>query len=81
MHLSAYLSLYQSRLTTKNVIYVKQLLNILKQIQTFMQKITTDSCLNSNAFLHRCKIDNINMFKLDRYLKDSMIAKKVPYLH
>ncbi|KAJ1655704.1 ATP-dependent DNA helicase chl1 [Dispira simplex] len=90
--LTAYFQKYKNRLSGGNVIYVRQLLSLLKALRKYLNSggnrrisltpATNDtkepSCmLTTNDLLHELKIDNINLFQLQRFMQQSEIAKKL----
>ncbi|XP_040201179.1 ATP-dependent DNA helicase DDX11 isoform X2 [Rana temporaria] len=87
--LAQYMERYRSRLKAKNLMYIKQILFLLekfvgalggsvKQNPNF-QKIPQDgTTLKSiNDFLFYSQVDNINLFKVQRYCVRSMISRKL----
>ncbi|XP_068596003.1 ATP-dependent DNA helicase DDX11 [Brachionichthys hirsutus] len=86
--LSQYADRYKSRLKAKNVMYVKQILFVIEGLVQVLggkvgrnpQSQTTQSgsdMLTINNFLFKAQIDNINLFKLQRYFEKSMISRKL----
>ncbi|XP_043943552.1 ATP-dependent DNA helicase DDX11 [Protopterus annectens] len=87
--LSQYMERYKNRLKAKNVMYIKQIIFILERfmqilggkpgqnpnIQCVSQSGTTLQSINDFLFL--AKIDNINLFKVQRYCEKSMISRKL----
>ncbi|XP_064417126.1 ATP-dependent DNA helicase DDX11 isoform X2 [Latimeria chalumnae] len=87
--LSQYMERYRSRLKAKNLMYIKQILFILENFvrvlggkvgqnpntQTVTQPGTELQSIND--FLFRTRIDNINLFKVQRYYEKSMISRKL----
>ncbi|KAM8751701.1 ATP-dependent DNA helicase DDX11 isoform 1-T1 [Acanthopagrus schlegelii] len=87
--LSQYADRYKSRLKAKNLMYIKQILFVIEglvrvlggkvgqnpQSQTTTQ--TGTEMLTINNFLFKAQIDNINLFKLQRYFEKSMISRKL----
>lgn len=87
--LAQYMERYRSRLKAKNLMYIKQILFLLekfvgalggnvKQNPNF-QKVPQDgTTLKSiNDFLFYSQVDNINLFKVQRYCVRSMISRKL----
>ncbi|KAM9311458.1 ATP-dependent DNA helicase DDX11 [Gastrophryne carolinensis] len=87
--LAQYMERYRSRLKAKNLMYIKQILFLLekfvgalggsvKQNPNF-QKVPQDgTTLKSiNDFLFYSQVDNINLFKVQRYCIRSMISRKL----
>ncbi|CAB4010317.1 ATP-dependent DNA helicase DDX11 isoform X1, partial [Paramuricea clavata] len=82
---------YKSRLKAKNLMYVKQILQVLSCLLACFDKSpqNTDGqqeeskqkadvkLLKINDFLFTTKMDNINLFKIKRYCERSMISKKL----
>ncbi|KAL8280650.1 hypothetical protein RQP46_006973 [Phenoliferia psychrophenolica] len=91
--LMTYLKKFSSRLTGANALYLKQLLVVLKGLATFADEWakpvgTTgesagkkkEAMLGVNEFVRGLKggaIDQINLLKLDTYLKNSKMANKI----
>ncbi|XP_041487787.1 ATP-dependent DNA helicase DDX11 isoform X1 [Microtus oregoni] len=84
-----YMERYRKRLKAKNLMYIKQILYLLekfvavlggniKQNPSTQSLPQTGSELKSiNDFLFQSQIDNINLFKVQRYLEKSMISRKL----
>ncbi|XP_028407125.1 ATP-dependent DNA helicase DDX11-like [Dendronephthya gigantea] len=80
---------YGSRLKAKNLMYVKQILQVLScllscfDVSSPSQGHHQGDCkadvrlLKINDFLFTTKMDNINLFKIKRYCERSMISKKL----
>ncbi|XP_076848870.1 ATP-dependent DNA helicase DDX11 isoform X2 [Brachyhypopomus gauderio] len=86
--LTQYCERYRSRLKAKNLMYIKQILFVLEGlVRTLGGKVgrnpvtqTTQSgteLLTINDFLFRAQIDNINLFKVQRYFEKSLISRKL----
>ncbi|XP_035381632.1 ATP-dependent DNA helicase DDX11 [Electrophorus electricus] len=86
--LMQYCERYRSRLKAKNLMYIKQILFVLEGlVRTLGGKVglnpvaqSTQSgteLLTINDFLFRAQIDNINLFKVQRYFEKSMISRKL----
>ncbi|KAI8976239.1 helicase C-terminal domain-containing protein [Pilobolus umbonatus] len=76
--LNLYLEKYKTRLLGKNVVYIQQIMRIIKIL--ILQLIggdITDSVLRVNDFVHNAAIDHINMFKIKHYLEESQLARKL----
>uniref|UniRef100_A0A671KGY9 ATP-dependent DNA helicase DDX11 n=1 Tax=Sinocyclocheilus anshuiensis TaxID=1608454 RepID=A0A671KGY9_9TELE len=85
--LSQYCERYRSRLKAKNLMYIKQILFVLEGlVRTLGGKVgqnpNTQSCqpgselLTINDFLFKAQVDNINLFKVQKYFEKSMISHK-----
>ncbi|KAF7721013.1 DEAD H (Asp-Glu-Ala-Asp His) box helicase 11, partial [Apophysomyces ossiformis] len=75
-----YLRKYQSRLLGKNITYIKQVITITKALLGTLEPTSgekKDRVLRVNEFVHSTKIDHFNMFKIEKYLKDSKLARKL----
>ncbi|KAI9017958.1 helicase C-terminal domain-containing protein [Phycomyces nitens] len=75
-----YIQRYKSRLSGKNVSYIRQIIQIVKAfigILTPQENKKKDLILGVNEFLHLLGIDHFNMFKIERYLKESNLARKL----
>ncbi|CAO3634796.1 unnamed protein product [Mucor hiemalis] len=79
--LNLYIKKYRTRLLGKNVVYIKQIMNIIKILMKHLQPTDPaerkDNVLNVNEFLHETSIDHINMFKIKGYLEISGLARKL----
>ncbi|KAG9290759.1 hypothetical protein G9A89_011722 [Geosiphon pyriformis] len=86
---SKYLERYKRRLTGKNIIYIRLILSILDTLSRFLnglarsceekkfQKDCYQEVKMANDFIHELKIDNMNIFKIQKYLKRSHLARKL----
>ncbi|XP_055452978.1 ATP-dependent DNA helicase DDX11 isoform X3 [Psammomys obesus] len=84
-----YMERYGKRLKAKNLMYIKQILYLLekfvavlggnvKQNPSTQSLPQTGSELKSiNDFLFQSQVDNINLFKVQRYLEKSMVSRKL----
>lgn len=78
--LAMYLERYRSRLLGKNVAYIKQVMVIVKALIRILQPKPDqkkDRVLGVNEFVHLLNIDHMNMFKIEKYLKESRLAQKL----
>ncbi|XP_059916105.1 ATP-dependent DNA helicase DDX11 isoform X2 [Gadus macrocephalus] len=86
--LRQYSERYKSRLKAKNLMYIRQILFVLEGLVQVLggkvgqnpQSQTTQpgtQLLTINDFLFKAQIDNINLFKLQRYFEKSMICRKL----
>lgn len=83
--LNEYFSRYRSRMNTKNVMYVKQILFVLRSFMTLLdgkkakeeaREVASDMFM-VHVFLVVAGISNMNLFKIQRYLERSKIALKL----
>ncbi|XP_027015139.1 ATP-dependent DNA helicase DDX11 isoform X2 [Tachysurus fulvidraco] len=86
--LSQYCERYRSRLKAKNLMYIKQILFVLEGLvrtlggKAGMNPVAQSTqpgteLLTINDFLFRAQIDNINLFKVQRYFEKSLISRKL----
>ncbi|XP_075945141.1 ATP-dependent DNA helicase DDX11 [Anarhichas minor] len=86
--LTQYADRYKSRLKAKNLMYIKQILFVIEGLVRVLggkvgqnpqsQTTQTGTELHTiNNFLFKAQIDNINLFKLQRYFEKSMINRKL----
>ncbi|TPX61643.1 hypothetical protein PhCBS80983_g00940 [Powellomyces hirtus] len=83
--LQRYLLRYQKRLKGKNVIYIRQILLLLNALKNSLATTATDphplasksTIKMVNDFVHELDIDNVNLFKIGRYLSESRLAQKL----
>ncbi|PNI15785.1 LOW QUALITY PROTEIN: DDX11 isoform 1, partial [Pan troglodytes] len=84
-----YMERYGKRLKAKNLMYLKQILYLLEKFVAVLggnikQNPNTQSLSQTgtelktiNDFLFQSRIDNINLFKVQRYCEKSMISRKL----
>ncbi|XP_052048411.1 ATP-dependent DNA helicase DDX11 isoform X1 [Apodemus sylvaticus] len=84
-----YMERYGKRLKAKNLMYIKQILYLLEKFVAVLGGNTkqnpstqilpqTGSELKSiNDFLFQSQVDNINLFKVQRYLEKSALSRKL----
>ncbi|NXT85217.1 DDX11 helicase, partial [Zapornia atra] len=87
--LQQYMERYRKRLKAKNLMYIKQILYLLERFVAMLggnvnqnpgcQAVSqTGTVLKSiNDFLFQGQIDNINLFKVQRYCEKSLISRKL----
>eukprot|EP00075_Anas_platyrhynchos_P034638 XP_027323891.1 ATP-dependent DNA helicase DDX11 isoform X1 [Anas platyrhynchos] len=87
--LQQYMERYRKRLKAKNLMYIKQILYLLERFVAMLggnvnqnpscQAVSqTGTVLKSiNDFLFQSQIDNINLFKVQRYCERSLISRKL----
>ncbi|XP_036029593.1 ATP-dependent DNA helicase DDX11 [Onychomys torridus] len=84
-----YMERYRKRLKAKNLMYIKQILYLLEKFVAVLggnvkQNPSTQSLLQTgselksiNDFPFQSQVDNINLFKVQRYLEKSMVSRKL----
>ncbi|XP_019371033.1 PREDICTED: ATP-dependent DNA helicase DDX11 isoform X2 [Gavialis gangeticus] len=84
-----YMERYRKRLKAKNLMYIKQILYLLERFVSVLggnvnQNPNTQSISQAgtelksiNDFLFQSQIDNINLFKVQRYCEKSLISRKL----
>ncbi|KAI0237636.1 ATP-dependent DNA helicase DDX11 [Lamellibrachia satsuma] len=87
--LSQYLERYLRRLKAKNLLYIRQIIFILNNLNKYLtgqsgtkgptpRKTKAETVIRAiNDFLFDTKLDNLNLFKLKRYCRKSQISKKL----
>ncbi|XP_042267345.1 ATP-dependent DNA helicase DDX11 [Thunnus maccoyii] len=86
--LTQYADRFRARLKAKNLMYIKQILFVIEGLVRVLggkvgqnpQSQTTPAgteMLTINNFLFKAQIDNINLFKLQKYFEKSMISRKL----
>ncbi|KAF3049496.1 ATP-dependent DNA helicase chl1 [Didymella keratinophila] len=80
--LTAYLQKFRNRLKGKNRVYVAQIIRVLDSIITYLQSIATnpkvsDGLVDMVSIMSGKGVDQINIFKLNAYLQESKLARKV----
>ncbi|KAJ8118188.1 hypothetical protein OPT61_g794 [Boeremia exigua] len=80
--LTAYLQKFRNRLKGKNRVYVAQIIRILDSIIVYLQSISMaskadDGLVDMVSIMSGKGVDQINIFKLNVYLQESKLARKV----
>lgn len=80
--ITVYLQKFRNRLKGKNRVYVAQIIRILDSIIVYLQSISTDSKASDGlvdmvSIMSGKGVDQINIFKLNAYLQESKLARKV----
>ncbi|ORY01038.1 helicase C-terminal domain-domain-containing protein [Clohesyomyces aquaticus] len=80
--LTVYLQKFRNRLKGKNRVYVAQTVRVLDSVASYLQLKSTepkvvDGVVNMGDLMSGKGVDQINMFKLNRYLQESRLARKV----
>lgn len=80
--LTIYLQKFRNKLKGKNRVYVAQTVRILDSIVAYLQSKNSDAKavddqVDMTALMSGKGVDQINLFKLNRYLQDSRLARKV----
>ena len=80
--LSIYLHKYRNRLKGKNRVYLTQLIRLLDSLSSSLQEIeyksrACDGILDVSELMTGKGVDQINLYKLMRYLGESKLARKV----
>jgi chromosome transmission fidelity protein 1 len=80
--LTTYLQKFRNRLKGKNRVYVAQIIRILDSIITYLQSVKSNSKVNDGlvdmvSIMSGKGVDQINIFKLNAYLQESKLARKV----
>ncbi|RKP08780.1 helicase C-terminal domain-containing protein, partial [Thamnocephalis sphaerospora] len=88
-HLTAYLNRYRTRLSVINATHVRELVVVIKALVAFLRRwrttggsagaraVKVPEMYTANTFLHELNVDDINMLELQRFLKESHLARKV----
>ncbi|GAB5589642.1 ATP-dependent DNA helicase chl1 [Umbelopsis nana] len=82
--ISQYLQRYKSRLLGKNIVYIKQIMTIIKAMIRLLENdaqqnksSNKEKILGVNEYVHELGIDHLNMFKIEKFLKESKLARKL----
>jgi chromosome transmission fidelity protein 1 len=75
--LAKYHEKYKKKLKGKNVMYVKQLMYVINLFAQYFSGPSASCMLSVNTFVDALKIDHINIFKLQNFIKESKIANKL----
>ncbi|KAJ1952013.1 ATP-dependent DNA helicase chl1, partial [Dipsacomyces acuminosporus] len=79
-----YFAKYWRRLKGSNAVYIRQTQALLKALSKYMQTLLanansteTTSVLSVNDFLQKAHADHINVYKIDKYLRESKLGRKL----
>ncbi|CCJ29870.1 unnamed protein product [Pneumocystis jirovecii] len=78
--INIYLSKFNKKLKGKNLVYIKQIIKLLKNISNFMEcknNIIGDIQVEQSEILFYGGGDQVNIYKLEKYMKNSGLARKV----
>lgn len=80
--LTIYLQKFRNRLKGKNRVYVAQIIRILDSITVYLRSISKNTKVNDGlvdmvSIMSGKGVDQINIFKLNAYLQESRLARKV----
>ncbi|KAF1973302.1 DNA repair helicase [Bimuria novae-zelandiae CBS 107.79] len=80
--LTIYLQKFRNKLKGKNRVYVAQILRLIDSIVAYLQakaseSKTSDGMVDTTALLTGKGLDQINVYKLNTYLQESRLARKV----
>ncbi|KAI8900050.1 helicase C-terminal domain-containing protein [Globomyces pollinis-pini] len=77
--LERYYDRYKTKFNGKTSLYIKQILNILKQLIIFSNdfKLNESKMLEVYAFVEAIKIDHLNLFKIVRFIVDVKLCNKL----
>ena len=82
--LQQYFDRYKTRLSGKNAMYIRQILFILAAFERFVKNaLTADDkyaftgIMKCSEFVDKLKIDHFNLFKIQKYLLGSRLARKL----
>lgn len=80
--LSVYLHKYRNRLKGKNRVYITQLVRLLDSLSSYLHDVASksqacDGILDVGELMTGKGVDQINLYKLMRYLGESKLARKV----
>lgn len=80
--LTVYLQRFRNKLKGKNRVYVAQILRLIDSIIAFLQMKasdpkTSDGVVDAATLLAGKGLDQINVYKLNTYLQESRLARKV----
>ncbi|KAK9468201.1 helicase C-terminal domain-containing protein [Lipomyces arxii] len=77
--LQVYLEKFKKKLNAGNKVYVAQILKLLAVLEVFLTgfKGQTGAEVSQNDVLQKSAVDTINVYKIERYLEKSKLARKV----
>ena len=79
--LRVYLQKFRNKLKGKNRVYVAQVLRLIESVSAYLEnkrisEQSTESIVNVSSLLAGKGVDQINFYKLIRYLQESKLARK-----
>jgi len=77
LQVTAYLERYSSRLTGRNLFYIGQIRRFLLCSKKFLVSNESSGMMSSTEFLFRLKLDNLNIFKIVRFLERTKLSRKL----
>ncbi|KAJ1731743.1 ATP-dependent DNA helicase chl1 [Coemansia biformis] len=81
-----YFKKYWQRLRGSNVVYIRQTIALLRALNKYLQRVADENrdshsqstaVISVNEFLQRANVDHINVYKIDRYLRESKLGRKL----
>ncbi|KAJ2837367.1 ATP-dependent DNA helicase chl1 [Coemansia erecta] len=79
-----YFKKYWQRLRGSNVVHIRRTIALLRALDKYMRAVKTEDggtpdvlVKGVNEFLHDAHADHINVFTIDRYLRESKIGRKL----
>lgn len=87
--IKTYLDSFQTRLASKNIIYLKIFLKIIKNLKNLIDikeidknsgndiKLNQDEIYTINDFIFKAEVDNIDFFKIKRYISVSKMIQRI----
>ncbi|KAJ6222187.1 hypothetical protein RDWZM_000732 [Blomia tropicalis] len=72
-----YLTKYYSRFNPTNLMYLKQLISILKNMINLMQQSKSNGTIDTLDFVLKLELGHINIYRLIKFIEDSHIASKL----
>ncbi|KAG5518111.1 hypothetical protein PMAC_003297 [Pneumocystis sp. 'macacae'] len=78
--INIYLSKFNKKLKGKNLVYIKQIMKLLENISNFMERknnIVGDIQVEQSEILFYGGADQVNIYKLEKYMKNSGLARKI----
>lgn len=79
--LQMYLTKYWQRLKGRNVVYIRQTIALLKALNKYTRNAASKEgdvkVLPVNELLQQAHADHINVYKIDRYLRESKLGRKL----
>ena len=83
LQLETYLSKFSSRLTGRNTLYIKQILALLRRLETFLldKKGMSGEITAAELLVGVGGLDQINFYQVEKYLRTSGLPRKVDGYH
>ncbi|RUS17736.1 helicase C-terminal domain-containing protein [Endogone sp. FLAS-F59071] len=82
--LEQYLARYKARLKGRNMVYIRQILGVLRGVERLVGKWVKerkekegDKMVTAGWFVKEAGVDHLNLFKIEKWLRSSQVARKL----